>query len=324
MYDIRKFQSGDEYAIVEVINRTSHEVNIKDYSKEYMDNLMMKITPEFILQRANAFHMYVVTDEDKVIGVAAVGPYWDSLTESSLFNIFILPEYEGKGLGKKLVETLEQDEYYTRANRIEIPASITALEFYRHLGYGFKKFGNITDDEGHYKLEKYPKINYDNNDKKQYNMRIYIDNEFHNYYDFIYQIKKNAYKKYVEECWGAWIEEEQQKYFENFINRVKNETYIIQLNGENIGFYNGETLKDGSYEIGNICIIPEYQGKGIGTQILKDIMELHKDQDLNIQYFKKNPVGNLYKRLGFEPSGETAYHYQMTKNSETKMKGMNK
>lgn len=324
MYDIRKFQSGDEYAIVEVINRTSHEVNIKDYSKEYMDNLMMKITPEFILQRANAFHMYVVTDEDKVIGVGAVGPYWDSLTESSLFNIFILPEYEGKGLGKKLVETLEQDEYYTRANRIEIPASITALEFYRHLGYGFKKFGNITDDEGLYKLEKYPKINYDNNDKKQYNMRIYIDNEFHNYYDFIYQIKKNAYKKYVEECWGAWIEEEQQKYFENFINRVKNETYIIQLNGENIGFYNGETLKDGSYEIGNICIIPEYQGKGIGTQILKDIMELHKDQDLNIQYFKKNPVGNLYKRLGFEPSGETAYHCQMTKNSETKMKGMNK
>ena len=34
-------------------------------------------------------------------------------------------------------------------------------------------------------------------------------------YDFVYEVKKNAYKKYVEECWGSWNEEEQQKYFAN-------------------------------------------------------------------------------------------------------------
>ena len=26
------------------------------------------------------------------------------------------------------------------------------------------------------------------------------------YYDFVYEVKKNAYKKYVEECWGTWNE----------------------------------------------------------------------------------------------------------------------
>lgn len=24
------------------------------------------------------------------------------------------------------------------------------------------------------------------------------------YYEFVYEIKKNAYIKYVEECWGKW------------------------------------------------------------------------------------------------------------------------
>lgn len=72
-------------------------------------------------------------------------------------------------------------------------------------------------------------------------------------------------------------------------------------------------LEDGSYEIGNICIIPEYQGRGIGTQVLKDIIELHKNQDLHIQYFKQNPVGKLYEKLGFVPDGETEFHYQMIK-----------
>ena len=42
-------------------------------------------------------------------------------------------------------------------------------------------------------------------------------------------------------------------------------------------------------------------------------MRLHVNQDLHIQYFKQNPVGKLYKRIGFVPNGETEFHYQMMK-----------
>ena len=45
-------------------------------------------------------------------------------------------------------------------------------------------------------------------------------------------------------------------------------------------------------------------------------MELHKEQDIHIQYFKQNPVVNLYKRLGFEQTGETEFHYQMKKTKQ--------
>jgi len=131
-------------------------------------------------------------------------------------------------------------------------------------------------------------------------------------YDFIYNLKKNAYMKYVDEIWG-WNEENQKEYFKKFIDTYKNNIYIIQINGIDIGFYNDEILKNGDYEVGNICIIPEYQGKGIGTKILKDILEINKDKNIHIQYFKQNPVGNLYARLGFIPNGETDYHYQMIK-----------
>ena len=120
MYQIRRFKESDAKEVVNVIKRASLEVNIKDYKKEAMDKLVKKITEEFVTKRATAFHMYVATEEEKVIGVGAVGPYWDSLTESSLFNIFILPEYQKKGLGTKLVKELESDEYYKRADRIEI------------------------------------------------------------------------------------------------------------------------------------------------------------------------------------------------------------
>ncbi len=132
-------------------------------------------------------------------------------------------------------------------------------------------------------------------------------------YEFVYDVKKNAYKKYVEECWGSWIEEDQRKHFEKFISTVKDNTYIIMDGDKKIGFYNGEILENGNYEVGNICIISEYQGKGIGSKILKDILEENKDKDIEIQYFKQNPVGRLYERLGFVSSGETKFHYQMIK-----------
>lgn len=140
-----------------------------------------------------------------------------------------------------------------------------------------------------------------------------------NDYKFVYEVKKNAYKKYVEECWVKWDEEIQQKYFENFINQVKENAYIIQYDNKDIGFYNGESLENGNYKIGNICIIPEYQGKGIGTKILIDMLEKYSDTNIDIQYFKQNPVGNLYERLGFEKSGETNFHYQMVKSKNVKL-----
>ena len=137
-------------------------------------------------------------------------------------------------------------------------------------------------------------------------------------YDFVYEVKKNAYKKYVEEYWGAWVEEDQRKYFEKFINTVKKNAFIIMDGDNRIGFYNGEVLENGNYEVGNICIVPEFQGKGIGTKLLKDKLEEYKDRDIEIQYFKQNPVGALYTRLGFLPNGETQFHYKMIKPKNNK------
>ena len=145
-----------------------------------------------------------------------------------------------------------------------------------------------------------------------YNFRNITDND----YWYIYELKKNAYRKYVEANFGAWDEVVQRKHFKRFFETYKENTYIVQTNGKDIGFYNDCFKENGNYEIGNICIIPQYQGMGLGTKILKDIINKYRDYNIKIQYFKQNPVGNLYKRLGFEQVGETEYHYQMIKYHE--------
>ena len=65
-------------------------------------------------------------------------------------------------------------------------------------------------------------------------------------------------------------------------------------------------------EIGNICIKPEYQNKGIGTAILKEIMFENKGKNIKLQAFKINEKAiKLYERIGFKKIDESKTHYIM-------------
>ncbi|MGN0314297.1 MAG: GNAT family N-acetyltransferase, partial [Fusicatenibacter sp.] len=44
-------------------------------------------------------------------------------------SIFVLPDYQGKGVGRKIVETMEADEYFRRAWRTEVGSSLAAVHF---------------------------------------------------------------------------------------------------------------------------------------------------------------------------------------------------
>ena len=152
---VRRFVESDAAEVSSLITKTLRITNCKDYTPEYIENHCTLFTPEKVIQRAEWTHFYVFCEEEKIVACGAIGPYWGKEDESSLFTIFVLPEYQGKGIGRKIVETLEMDEYALRAKRIEIPASITGREFYRKLGYAYKNGIDTMDAEHLYQLEKF-------------------------------------------------------------------------------------------------------------------------------------------------------------------------
>ncbi len=154
-YYIRRFQIDDAQEVSALIIKTLRTTNIKDYSEEYIENDVKMFTPEGVIQRATWTHCYVICHEHLIIGCGAIGPYWGKEDESSLFNIFVLPDWQGKGVGRKIMEALEQDEFFLRAKRVEIPSSITACDFYKKMGYTYKDGKNTVDEEQLYRLEKF-------------------------------------------------------------------------------------------------------------------------------------------------------------------------
>ena len=152
---IRRYEQADAKAVSDLIRTTVAISNSKDYPPEVVDELIEMETPEHVAERASWTHFYVAEDEGAVVGCGAIGPFWGKEDESSLFTIFVLPEYQGKGVGRKMIETLEGDEFFLRAKRIEIPASVTGAPFYEKMGYGYKNGITEPDEEHIIRMEKF-------------------------------------------------------------------------------------------------------------------------------------------------------------------------
>jgi GNAT superfamily N-acetyltransferase len=151
---IRPYKIGDETGISELIAYTLRISNQKDYSSEYIEKTIEEHSPEFFLKREKEAHFYVVCDRRKIIGCGGITGYWGSITESYLLSIFVLPEYQGRGLGKKIIEILESDYYFKRAWRTEVGSSSTAVGFYQKMGYIFKNGVATPDELGFIRMEK--------------------------------------------------------------------------------------------------------------------------------------------------------------------------
>ena len=117
--------------------------------------LSQELTPDRLCERAKQGHFYVACSGERIVGCGCIAPFWGSSTESILLTIFVLAEFQGKGIGRKIIQTLEQDEYALRAKRIEIPASVTGAEFYRKMGYDYKNGVKELEDGVMYRLEKF-------------------------------------------------------------------------------------------------------------------------------------------------------------------------
>ena len=155
---VRRFNQEDADELAFMIADTLRLINGKDYSEEFIEKTIEELTPNELIARSEWMHLYVVLLDEKIVGCGGIGAYWGSETESSLFNIFVSACHQGQGIGRKIIETLEKDEYFLRAKRIEIPASITALKFYQKMGYTFKNNIDKIDEEQLYRLEKYKEV----------------------------------------------------------------------------------------------------------------------------------------------------------------------
>ncbi len=93
------------------------------------------------------------------------------------------------------------------------------------------------------------------------------------------------------------------------------EFMVIERDGQSVGrLYLDEREKE--IRIMDIAILPEFRGKGMGTALLKDLIDESTDsgRELTIHVEKANPAMTLYERLGFKAEKEVGLHIFMSRS----------
>lgn len=129
-------------------------------------------------------------------------------------------------------------------------------------------------------------------------------------FQFIYDLKEKCFKWYVEKIYG-WNENTQIELTQKDMAEHLADMSIIQYEGKDIGLFTFYCDDMGDAYIDTFAILPEYQGKGIGTQILLDVLEENKGVRIYLKTYKENPARNLYRRVGFRKYDETETHWLM-------------
>ena len=131
---IRRFEECDAEVVSKIICRNLLEVNIRDYKLEAMQYLCTFNSPEELIIKAKERHSYVAIMDGVIVGTGSIGMEEEPFV-SMIHSVFILPEIQGKGIGRCILNTIEQDVLFMTSKLIKVYASITALDFYLKMGY---------------------------------------------------------------------------------------------------------------------------------------------------------------------------------------------
>jgi ribosomal protein S18 acetylase RimI-like enzyme len=125
--------------------------------------------------------------------------------------------------------------------------------------------------------------------------------------DFLYALNEATMREYVELVWG-WDDQAQASFFDN---RFQPDRWqVIQVGGQDIGVF---IVEEGDDEIflAEIQILPDWQGRGIGSAIVRSLMDsaatAGKPVTLRVLHVNERARA-LYERLGFRPFKQIETH----------------
>lgn len=113
----------------------------------------------------------------------------------------------------------------------------------------------------------------------------------------------------VERVWG-WEEAVQDALFDKNLRLANRD--VIQVDGHDVGVIR-ITRRKTEYFLDDIEIDPAYQGRGVGTSVIRALQDQARAEGLpvGLQVIIGNRAKDLYERHGFEVRGQTDTHFQM-------------
>jgi GNAT superfamily N-acetyltransferase len=113
----------------------------------------------------------------------------------------------------------------------------------------------------------------------------------------------------IERLFG-WEQIREEKNFARFFKL--DEVRIITADGQDVGWIQ-EQISEKSINLGSFYIAPTMQGRGVGTQVLRILLEraASESKSMTLAVVKINPARQFYEKHGFRITHEDEHKFYM-------------
>ncbi len=135
-------------------------------------------------------------------------------------------------------------------------------------------------------------------------------------FEFARQLYFETMRWAIERVFG-WDQNRQEASFAGWFS--PGEVSIITADGLDVGWIQRRNEHQTIF-LGSIYVVPAMQRRGIGTRVIKALIDSAREQSkvLTLGVMKINPALGLYKRLGFQITHDDEYKFYMTAGPKAK------
>ncbi|NNU66914.1 GNAT family N-acetyltransferase [Rhizobium sp. WYCCWR 11152] len=126
--EIRGVIGSDAPLISELLTNTIRISNSADYPASVIERVIGNFSADAILKLMDSRIVWIALQGGEPVGTA-------SLDGNTVRTVFVSPTAQGRGIGRRLMQTVEVEAFANGMKALQVPASLTARNFYARLGY---------------------------------------------------------------------------------------------------------------------------------------------------------------------------------------------
>lgn len=136
---IRTISENDYPNVIQVIKKSNSESLGKIYPNELIQEFLKKYDLENFKKKAQTIQYFVAEDTESKSILGVIG-----LKHNELRTFFVDPDFQGKGIGRKLYDFLEHEARKVGLHELILEGSPLGEPIYEH--FGFKKIKTIAKE----------------------------------------------------------------------------------------------------------------------------------------------------------------------------------
>ena len=127
---IRKYEEKDLSSIIKLFYDTVHFINIKDYTQKQVNVWAPENIDKNLWNKSLLKHYSIVFEDNGIIK-----GFCDCDNEGYIDRLYVHKDFQNQGIGKKLIENVEEYILKNGVRKFYSHVSITAIPFFEKRGY---------------------------------------------------------------------------------------------------------------------------------------------------------------------------------------------